>query len=88
MKARIYRITHGKIDPQTDLYTVELAAPTTVNNVLDVISQAKKRFNLWGKLFILVDEEGKMYMITKVEKKWYSYELKGPENELPVEQAE
>ena len=83
MKARIYRIVSNK--PDGSVFTAELESEATLHNVLDVIAQAKKRFNLWGKAFILVTEDSKTFMITKVEKKWYSYEMKGPDDAVSNE---
>ena len=77
MKARIYRMLHGKIEAY---FVAELATEATVNNVLDVISQAKKNFKMWGKMFIVVTEDKKTFLVTKLDK-WYSYELKGPEKD-------
>lgn len=77
MKIKVYSLLHNDIESH---YTLDYAGGEVNEGIaLHVLREAKLRFRIRGKTFIMVAEDD-AFFLTRVDKKWKSYKLvKGTE---------
>lgn len=78
MKIVLYSLLHNDIVGQ---YTLDYTGGSvSEGNALSILAEAKQRFKIAGKTFIMVTASETLFL-TKVKKKWKSYKLgKGTED--------
>lgn len=78
MKIKLYSIIHGK--PYGNYNLAYSGDEVKVENIIDIVKQAKRHFKIAGKQFILRGSDT-VFFATKIGKEWLAYELTGVEED-------